>query len=236
MSGTQIQLYQTDNGPCPYREQGNWHNISFQASVLSPENYVTLLDRGFRRSGLSVYHPVCTGCEACIPIRTDVLNFKASKSQRKTWRKNRDVRIEHHPCGFDSIDYSLYKRYQEHWHQSENPVDEMDYFDFLVSTPVPTEIQRYYLGDKLIGVSWVDQLPNIISSVYFVFDPDYSDRRLGVFSLLYEIEYARFMDKRWVYLGYWVEDSQKMGYKADYQPAEILKDSEWIPFENNTDN
>ena len=47
----------------------------------------------------------------------------------------------------------------------------------------------------------------------------------GVFSLLYEIEYTRFLDIRWLYLGYWVENSPKMNYKADFQPAQILQNS-----------
>ena len=49
---------------------------------------------------------------------------------------------------------------------------------------------------------------------------------------LYEIEYARFLDIRWLYLGYWVESSHKMNYKADFHPAQILRDSRWIPFKN----
>ena len=100
----------------------------------------------------------------------------------------------------------------------------------MIETPVPTEILRYYLGTKLIGVGWLDCLPELISSVYFVFDPEFESRRLGIFSLLYEIEYARFLDISWLYLGYWVESSHKMNYKADFQPAQILRDSRWIPF------
>ena len=107
---------------------------------------------------------------------------------------------------------------------------EEEYLNFLIESPVPTEILRYYLGEKLIGLGWVDLLPELLSSVYFVFDPDYVSRRLGVFSLLYEIEYARSLDIRWLYMGYWVKSSAKMKYKSDYQPAELLHDSKWIPF------
>jgi len=157
MSGIQVKLYQTDNGPCPYRDDKTWHNLSFQTSELPPDGYTSLLNQGFRRSGLSIYHPVCSGCQSCIPIRVDVQNFSQNKGQRRTWRKNEDVRV-------------------------------------------------------------------------FVFDPEFVSKRLGVFSLLYEIEYARFLDIRWLYLGYWVENSPKMNYKADFQPTQILRNSRWIPF------
>ena len=71
-------------------------------------------------------------------------------------------------------------------------------------------------------------LPELISSVYFVFDPDFSSRRLGIFSILYEINYAKFLNVPWLYLGYLVNDSTKMKYKADFKPAQILKNSKWI--------
>ena len=236
MSGTLIKLYQTDNGPCPYREDYIWHNVSFQTSEIHKDGYASLLNQGFRRSGLSIYHPVCTGCQACIPIRIDVQNFSQGKGQRRTWRKNKDVRVEHQPVGFNQEDFDLFQRYQKDWHDIKSPVEECEYFEFLIETPVPTEILRYYLGTKLIGVGWLDCLPDLISSVYFIFDPEFESRRLGVFSLLYEIEYARFLDIRWLYLGYWVESNQKMNYKAHFQPAQLLLDSRWIPLNDQKKN
>ena len=116
-------------------------------------------------------------------------------------------------------------------HNVESPISEIEYYEFLIESPVTTEILRYYSAGKLIGVGWIDRLAELVSSVYFVFDPEYVSRRLGVFSLLYEIEYTRFLDIRWLYLGYSVENSPKMNYKADFQPAQILQNSRWIPFE-----
>ena len=230
MSGIQVKLFQTDNGPCPYRYDKTWQNISFQTSELPPDGYTSLLNQGFRRSGLSIYHPVCSGCQSCIPIRVDVQNFSQNKGQRRTWRKNEDVRVEHHQLEFDQQDFELYQLYQRDWHRLETPVSEIEYYEFLIESPVTTEIMRYYLADKLIGVGWIDRLAELISSVYFVFDPEFVSKRLGVFSLLYEIEYARFLDIHWLYLGYWVENSPKMNYKADFQPNQILRNSRWIPF------
>ena len=229
MSRTPIKIYRTDNGPCPYLEKKNWQNISFQTSKIQPDNYVSLLNKGFRRSGLTIYHPVCSSCQECIPIRIDVNNFIKNKGQRRTWRKNNDLRIEHHATEFNQEDFTLYSRYQREWHKSDVHVKVGEYIDFLIDSPVPTEIIRYYLGEKLIGLGWVDRLAELLSSVYFVFDPDYVSRRLGIFSLLYEIEYARSLDIRWLYLGYWVKSSAKMKYKAEFQPAELLYNFKWIP-------
>ena len=230
MSRAPIKIFRTDNGPCPYLEKRNWQNISFQINKLPPDGYSSLLNQGFRRSGLTIYHPDCSNCQECIPIRIDVFNFKKNKGQRRTWRKNNDLRIEHNAVEFRREDFALYNRYQHEWHNTDIPVEKGEYLDFLIYTPVTTEILRYYLGNKLIGVGWVDRLPELLSSVYFVFDPDYVSRRMGVFSLLYELDYARSLEIRWLYLGYWVESSAKMQYKSDFKPAELLNGSKWIPF------
>jgi len=228
MSGVKVKLFQTDNGPCPYIGDKTWQNLSFQTSNLHAEGFVSLLNNGFRRSGLSIYHPVCSGCKSCIPIRVDVQNFKKNKGQRRTWEKNKDIQVEHHPIGYNKEDFELYKRYQKNWHGLETAIGEIEYCEFLIETPVKTEIVRYYIGKKLIGVGWLDLLPGLISSVYFVFDPDLSSRRLGIFSILYEINYAKLLNVPWLYLGYWVDSSSKMNYKANFKPVQILKNSRWI--------
>lgn len=228
MSGVKVKLFQTDNGPCPYIGDKAWQNLSFQTSNLPADGFVSLLNNGFRRSGLSIYHPICSGCQSCIPIRVDVQNFKKNKGQRRTWGKNKDIQVEHHPIGYNKEDFELYKHYQKNWHGLDTNIDEIEYCEFLIETPVKTEIIRYYIGKKLIGVGWLDLLPGLISSVYFIFDPDFSSRRLGIFSILYEINYAKLLNIPWLYLGYWVDSSSKMNYKANFKPVQILKNSRWI--------
>ena len=230
MGSTRIRFYQTHNGPCPYRSNGDWNNLAFQTQNLSEEAYGSLLDLGFRRSGLSVYHPICSGCSSCIPIRVNTNTFKASKSQRKTFNKNQDLRVKHQPPDFCQEGFQLYSKYQQKWHQSGSPITESDYLDFLIHSPVKTEMLYYYEKDRLLAIGWIDVLEHMLSSVYFIFDPDESSRRLGIFSLLYEIEYARKLEKNWLYLGYWIEDSQKMTYKGEFQPAELLFNKKWVPF------
>ena len=74
-------------------------------------------------------------------------NFLKDKGQRRTWRKNKEVRVEHHSVEFNQEDFVLYQQYQKDWHEMRSIlVEEIEYFDFLIETPVPTEILRYYLG------------------------------------------------------------------------------------------
>lgn len=62
-------VYHTHNGPCPYRAVGQWDNLTFYADQLPIETYETLLGKGFRRSGTSIYHPACENCRLCIPLQ-----------------------------------------------------------------------------------------------------------------------------------------------------------------------
>ncbi|KAI5951973.1 ATE1 [Candida jiufengensis] len=84
----------------------------------------------------------------------------------------------------------------------------------------PTHV-CYYLNDKLIAISILDFLPSGISSIYFIWDTDYAHLSLGVISSIYEILLCEKLGYRWYYLGYYVEDCDKMNYKANFG-GEIL--------------
>jgi arginyl-tRNA--protein-N-Asp/Glu arginylyltransferase len=67
-----------------------------------------------------------------------------------------------------------------------------------------------------------------LSSVYTFYDPDLPGS-LGTYSILWQIEQCRVLDLPWLYLGYWIEASRKMAYKASFKPAELLIDGAWQP-------
>jgi arginine-tRNA-protein transferase len=49
--------------------------------------------------------------------------------------------------------------------------------------------------------------------------------------ILDHIAQARAMGLPYLYLGYWVEGSRKMDYKARYRPQERLMAPGWVRFE-----
>lgn len=65
----------------------------------------------------------------------------------------------------------------------------------------------YKIDRKIIGISVIDILPSCISSVYFIWDPDYAWASLGKLSALFEIAIARDMHQagveslEWLYMG-----------------------------------
>ena len=128
---------------------------------------------------------------------------------------------------FREDEYHLYKNYSETWHKSDSVLDEQKYTQLYVLSPVDSEILRYELHGKLLGCSYIDILPDSISSVYFTFDPDERKRGLGKYSVLYEIELCRSLKKNWYQIGYYVKECRKMRYKAEYKPHQFLINGKW---------
>lgn len=74
----------------------------------------------------------------------------------------------------------------------------------------------YYLDDKLIAVLVLDFLPSGVSSIYFIWDPDYAHLSLGTLLGLREIAMCNEMGLGFYYLGYYIHDCPKMRYKAKF--------------------
>ncbi|CAK9440413.1 uncharacterized protein LODBEIA_P45130 [Lodderomyces beijingensis] len=74
----------------------------------------------------------------------------------------------------------------------------------------------YYLNDKLIAISVLDFLPSGVSSIYFIWDPDYAYLSLGTLSGIKEIQMCDKLGYEWYYLGYYIEDCPKMVYKGQF--------------------
>lgn len=210
-------------GSCPYLPDRVWITNVFGVDHLPEALYEQLLSYGWRRSGHSFYQNQCENCGACVPIRIPVAAFKPSKKQRRIIRKNRDLIVSVHPRRFREEVYRLFSRYETRRHAPNKPTGRESFRRFLCDSAVGGHEMHYRLPDgTLVGVGWVDEMPLSISTVYFAFDPAHADRSLGVFSILYEIEYARAGNKRYHHLGFYVAGTQKMAYKSSFFPHEQL--------------
>lgn len=228
---TEFTLYQSPSEPCSYLPDRKWQTHFFYTEAIAPALYEHLISQGFRRSGYVFYQNHCPDCTACRPIRVDVQRFTPSTSQRRVLRKNRDVRIVRRPVSFVPEEFLLYRNYCAQRHPSPELPTEEGYYRFLIASPLSTEIMAYYLADRLIGVAWMDVLPASLSSVYFAFDPAYSARSLGTFSILQQIALCYKLGKTWLQLGFWIQPCRKMSYKSRFQPCQILVDGNWRELE-----
>ncbi len=192
--------------------------------------YSVLSRYGFRRSGQHIYRPRCPTCNACVPVRVPVREFKPRRSQRRAWQANQDLQVNRREPVFDEEHFALYRRYLENRHRGggmDNPSRDQ-YMEFLTSPWSETVFYEFRLHGRLLGVTVADQLEDGLSAVYTFFDPEGRHRSLGVFAVLWELDQAKRQGLDWLYLGYWIKEAPKMRYKTEYQPLEFFRSGHWV--------
>ncbi|MBK1635608.1 arginyltransferase [Rhodovulum adriaticum] len=231
------QFYVTAPQPCPYLPRRMERKLftalqGEQAELLND----ALSKQGFRRSQNVLYRPACADCSACLSARIRVADFKPSRSQRKARNRNDDLMRSTGAPWATEEQYALFRRYLESRHADGGMAD-MDIFEFaamIEETPVRSRVVEYTgqpaegsAHRPLVGVCLTDILDDGLSMVYSFYEPDRAKRSIGTHVILDHVEMAREAGLPYVYLGYWVPGSTKMGYKARFSALEIYKGGAW---------
>lgn len=203
------------------------------APGMQPAEYMDRLREGWRRFGYVMFRPECPSCRMCQSVRVPVETFRPRESQRRAWKKNQaaiTLRIDTPSSSAAKLD--LYAKFQQHGHEAKGwPADAGDHLGLLLENPFRTEEWSYYLGDRLIGVGYVDALPEGLSAIYFYYDPAERHRSLGTYNVMSIIASARERGLPHAYLGYYVEGCRSLDYKARFRPNEVLAGrGSWDPF------
>ncbi|MGZ8258481.1 MAG: arginyltransferase [Methylotenera sp.] len=136
-----------------------------------------------------------------------------------------------------------------------NQDDAEQYRNFLCQTNVETVLVEFREGDQLKMVSVIDIVRDGISAVYTFYDTSLAKSgydtpiknasygtpikrasygtlvkraSYGTYNVLWQIEWAKSLNLPYLYLGYWIKDSQKMSYKQHFKPLEKFIDGEWL--------
>lgn len=228
------RIVHDDLEPCPYLDgQRARMPLRWQLQPVSPEAFDRQLAAGDRRVGRMLYRTSCPACTACEPIRIPVADFQMGRSQRRVWKRNADIRVEVGPARFSAEKLALYNRHKRErgLARREQDMTREGYEGWFVHSCCRTLEMRYMLADRMIGVGILDVGARDSSSVYFFFDPDASERSLGVYSVLVEIAWLQRRGGRHHYLGLYVADCRHLSYKATYFPHERASGGEWRRFE-----
>jgi len=195
----------------------------------------SLTQGGFRRSQNIAYRPACERCSACVSARIPVSDYRFSRSERRVLGRN-DTLTRHVVEAEATLEqFELLRRYLTSRHPGGGMADMTwpDYVAMVEDTAVRTHLVEYRgpsadrgPGD-LIACALVDQLGDGLSLVYSFYDPGLGRRSLGSFVILDHIVQAGLIGAPFVYLGYWVEGSHKMDYKAKFTPLELLRPQGW---------
>ncbi len=231
-----LQFYLTSRAPCPYlpgREERKvfTHLIGRRA----PQVNDTLTQSGFRRSQTIAYRPACEACQACVSVRVKAAEFSLNRSFRRILAQNAQISALEMPNRATPELYRLFRAYLDSRH-SDGGMADMSVLDFsmmIEDSHVQTSVTHYRLDDgspngRLVAACLTDHLADGLSMVYSFYDPEFTERSLGTLMILDHIFTARRRALPHVYLGYWIEGSRKMAYKALFLPQERLWMDGWI--------
>ena len=225
-----LQFYLTAPYPCSYLpDRLARSQVATPSFLITTQVYSELVRRGFRRSGTFTYRPRCDDCRACVPVRVVVDDFASTRSQRRAVRHHRNLEVSLHTLQDSAEHFELYQRYQTARHRDDGMDSDSpeQYRNFLLQSHVDSTLVEFREGGVLRMVSLIDILDDGLSSVYTFYDPDVAQTSYGTYNVVWQIELCRKLELEYLYLGYWIKESGKMAYKANFSPLQGLIEGEW---------
>lgn len=221
------------SGPmaCPYLDGRTEQQLFMElGGPTAQDTFEHLSQFGYRRSHHIVYRPTCIGCDACVPVRIRVKDFEYRRRFRKILNRGADMVLNDRGPMATREQYQLFSRYVQSRHGDGDMagMSFRDYSNLVVASPVDTRLYEWRNGsERLMATCIVDQLKDGLSAVYSFFEPKEERLSLGGFIILSLVERAKLLGLPYVYLGFWVEGSDKMNYKIQYKPLEGYSRAGW---------
>ena len=224
-----LRLRVTRSQKCAYLLDQTEQRLATDISEHA-EMHDRLAETGFRRVENWVYKPACPNCKACQPIRVKAEQFKPSRNIARIQATNRDLRrnLSSGRIGLDH--YDVFQSYLGQRHE-DGQMSSMSFDEFsamILNSPIDTLLTEYVDSeDRLMGCILVDRQRDGLSAVYSFFRPEEKKRSLGSFMIVDLIDRCNEIGLPYVYLGYYIEQSRKMSYKARFRPYQIFSNGIW---------
>lgn len=234
---SELSVGLTATFPCSYLDDKKEQLIMLiDPEVHARQHYPALMSIGFRRSGEQVYRPQCPECNGCESLRINSDTFTLSKSQKRLLNKNKHFTTIKSTIAKANY-YLLYERYINEIHKDGvmYPASQDQFESFLACSWGEIIFIEIYDDDKLISVSVTDQLCTKVSTAwsafYCFYDPDYRDHSLGKYAVLQQLSLTKQHKIEFLYLGYYIQNCQKMNYKNQFNPHQRFINQQWESFD-----
>ncbi len=231
------RFFVTSPSPCPYLPGRSERKVFTELKGSHADALNDALGRiGFRRSQTVAYRPSCVDCSACISVRVVAHEFRPSATQKRIIKRNQDLVTTVCQPWSTAEQFELLQRYLGARHPGGGmaSMDEVDFADMVEHTPVTSYVIEYrepsdgVAPGRLVGACLTDRQGDGLSMIYSFYDPEHETRTgLGNYIILDHILRAADDGLPYVYLGYWVEGSERMQYKVRYRPLETLSRDGW---------
>ena len=229
-------FYGTSPQICPYLPEKNEKKIITEISGLHPDKLnFKLTNAGFRRSHRTAYRPACNDCNACIPVRIDVKQYKPNRSLKRAKKAAMDLKCVERPPIATREQYELFYKYQKNRHHDSDMAEMSfnEYRSMVEETPVETCVYEFRdTNNVLIAASLTDKIQDGLSGIYKFYTPDREKHSLGSWIIDWHIEEALRLNLKYVYLGYWIKESPKMSYKSKFIGLQKLTNNTWTNFKD----
>ena len=201
-------------------------NEEFYADQLLPQQMDSLWANGWRHFGTHFFRYnvglLVDDVRFVLALRIRLCDFSFSKSQRRVLSRNQDLEVTIAPISIDDTSHALFHRHKTRFNHG---VPESIY-NFVSTQPdvSPCEDKelRVSKGGELIAVSYFDVGSNSTSGIYAMFEPTITERSLGIFTMLKEIEYSIETGREFYYQGYAYQGPSFYDYKKRFRGTEAF--------------
>jgi arginine-tRNA-protein transferase len=191
--------------------------IHFPIEIL-PKELDNYLAKGWFRMGQMIFtcHVLCFKDQvySTVWIRLVLEKYAFQKSMRKLLLKNSNrFKTIIREAVFDSEKQKLYEGHKERFEGYIPNTLKESLFGMEEENLYNTYEVCVYENEELIAVSFFDIGSDSIASIMGLYNPDYAQYSLGIYTMLCEIQFGMEEGKKFYYPGYVVPGYKKFDYK-----------------------
>jgi len=180
----------------------------------------------------------CPSCNACLPSRLVLADFKETRELRQIRRKNSNITLEaqhglptllHERIPTDIV--QLFNYYQRSRFRSTQPMMQSyrqlrSYYGYA-GMDVYSITARDQETGRLAGCIILHKAENVAYGTMHFYDPTLRSQGIGHHLVLGAIDALKTMGMDMLYLGDWTPEPSGLSWKAKYSPLELYIDNKW---------